>query len=159
MTASPRILVRKDNQNSGPYSIDQLNTMLIREELHPNQLAWIEGAPQWQLLDSISGIIKTTPGQPAPRPHNRPSSYKGRLRSDQESDCLILPAFLLAIFLGPFGAHRFYCRKTSSAILMLVLTCTVVGAIATIVWSIIDWIMIITESFTDDRDRPLKQWT
>lgn len=48
---------------------------------------------------------------------------------------------ILAWFLGVFGAHRFYARKTASAIAMLVLTCTVFGIFITAVWSLIDFIV------------------
>jgi TM2 domain-containing membrane protein YozV len=51
-------------------------------------------------------------------------------------------AYLLGIFLGLFGAHRLYLGKTGSAIVMLVLTCTIVGLAITIPWHIIDWFLI-----------------
>ena len=36
------------------------------------------------------------------------------VRGPGDSDKLILPAFLLAFFIGPFGIHRFYVAKTGS---------------------------------------------
>jgi TM2 domain-containing membrane protein YozV len=67
------------------------------------------------------------------------------------SDKKFLPALLLAIFLGAFGAHRFYVGKVGTAILQL-LTCGGVG-----IWAIVDIIMIATGSFTDKEGRKLSK--
>ena len=67
------------------------------------------------------------------------------------SDKKFLPAILLAIFLGAFGAHRFYVGKVGTAILQLV-TCGGVG-----IWTIVDIIMIATGSFTDKEGRKLSK--
>ncbi|MGR3465726.1 TM2 domain-containing protein [Limimaricola sp.] len=47
-------------------------------------------------------------------------------------------AMLLALFLGPFGAHRFYLGRKGSAAMMLMLAVTIVGLLVTLVWLIID---------------------
>jgi TM2 domain-containing membrane protein YozV len=51
-------------------------------------------------------------------------------------------AYLLAIFLGWFGAHRFYLGRTGSAVTMLILTCTIVGIAITLVWHFVDLFLI-----------------
>ena len=48
---------------------------------------------------------------------------------------------VLCWFLGCFGAHRFYARKTGSAIAMLILTCTIYGFIITSIWALVDFIV------------------
>ena len=48
---------------------------------------------------------------------------------------------VLAWFLGIFGAHRYYAGKTGSAIVMTVLTITIVGIIITSIWTLIDFIV------------------
>lgn len=58
-------------------------------------------------------------------------------------------ALLLAIFLGVFGAHRFYVGKTGTAILWL-LTLGFWG-----IGALVDVIMIATGSFTDAFGQPL----
>ena len=58
-----------------------------------------------------------------------------------------------------FGAHRFYVGKTGSAIVMLALTVTLVGAFISAIWHIVDWIMIITGNFRDENDKLLTEWT
>ncbi len=66
-------------------------------------------------------------------------------------------AFLLGIFLGVFGAHRFYLGRTGSAIAMLILTCTLVGLIISIPWHIVDWFLIpgMVQEKTDQLRRDL----
>jgi RNA polymerase subunit RPABC4/transcription elongation factor Spt4 len=54
-----------------------------------------------------------------------------------------LVCLLLCIFLGVFGAHRFYTGKIGTGILMI-LTAGGCG-----IWVIIDLVMIITDKFTD----------
>jgi TM2 domain-containing membrane protein YozV len=65
------------------------------------------------------------------------------------SDKKFLPALLLALFLGAFGAHRFYVGKVGTGIIQL-LTCGGAG-----IWAIVDIIMIATGSFTDKEGRKL----
>ena len=56
---------------------------------------------------------------------------------------------LLAIFLGELGIHRFYAGKIWTGILWL-LTAGVFG----IGW-IVDIIMICTQTFTDNKGKPI----
>ena len=58
-------------------------------------------------------------------------------------------ALLLCFFLGGLGAHRFYVGKTGSGIAML-LTGGGCG-----IWTIIDFVALITGSFTDSEGNPL----
>lgn len=69
-----------------------------------------------------------------------------------------LAATLLVIFLGMFGAHRFYVGKTGTAIFQLLLTITVIGSVISCIWVFIDFIIIITGSFTDKEGKTLSAW-
>jgi len=69
------------------------------------------------------------------------------------SEKRILPAFLLCLFLGIFGVHRFYVGKIGTGILHL-LTLGCVG-----IWTLIDFIMIIMGAFTDKEGNKITQWT
>ncbi len=61
-------------------------------------------------------------------------------------------ALLLAVFLGVFGAHRFYVGKTSSAVLQLI----TLGGFG--IWWLADLIIIVSGSFRDDEGRLLSSW-
>lgn len=67
------------------------------------------------------------------------------------SDKEWLPALLLAWFLGMFGVHRFYTGHVGIGVVQL-LTFGGCG-----IWWLIDFIMIITGSFTDVNGLPLKK--
>ncbi|RRG18227.1 TM2 domain-containing protein [Weissella viridescens] len=53
-------------------------------------------------------------------------------------------AYILAIFLGVFGAHRFYMGKTGSGVAMLLITILTLGfgMIITGIWDIVDLFLI-----------------
>ncbi len=70
-----------------------------------------------------------------------------------------MAAGLLAIFLGPFGIHRFYLGYSGLGIAMLMLTFFTCGfgAIATALWGIIEGIIILCGGMHDSQGRPL-QW-
>ncbi len=69
------------------------------------------------------------------------------------SEKRILPAFLLCLFFGVFGAHRFFVGKIGTAVLQL-LTISGLG-----IWMMVDLIIIITGSFTDSEGKRITQWT
>ncbi len=56
-----------------------------------------------------------------------------------------LLAYLLCIFLGTFGLHRFYMRRKGSALAMLLITVLTlgIGALITFVWAIVDLFLIL----------------
>ena len=60
-----------------------------------------------------------------------------------------LTTLLLCFFLGTFGVHSFYTKKTGIGIAQLL---TLVGFG---IWALVDLIMIITENFKDGQGRPL----
>ena len=61
---------------------------------------------------------------------------------------------LLCLFLGGFGAHRFYVGKSGTAVLLLFLSLCGLGGM----WVIIDLILILTDSFTDNMERTVSSW-
>ena len=74
-------------------------------------------------------------------------------------------AAVLALFLGTFGAHRFYAGKTGSAIAMLILallgiftSLIVIGwflILADAIWALVDFFMVICGSFKDGQGRAI----
>jgi hypothetical protein len=61
-------------------------------------------------------------------------------------------AAILAWTLGVFGVHRFYVGKTGTGILMIV---TLGGLV---VWTLIDFVMIMVGNFRDKENRVLLNW-
>ncbi len=66
----------------------------------------------------------------------------------QNSEKSKVAAGLLAIFLGAFGAHKFYLRSTGLGILYLLVTILSLGMLAWIIWiiSFIEGIIYLTKS-------------
>jgi TM2 domain/zinc-ribbon domain len=60
-----------------------------------------------------------------------------------------LTTLLLCFFLGVFGVHNFYTKKTGIAVAQL-LTLGGCG-----IWSLVDFIMILTEAYRDGNGNPL----
>ena len=76
------------------------------------------------------------------------------MEEDKKFNTDWLATLLFCLLLGVFGAHRFYTRKTGSAIAMLLITVLTgwifgLGLCITGIWSLIDLILIACEKFTD----------
>ena len=67
-------------------------------------------------------------------------------------------AFILALFLGGFGAHRFYLGRKGTAIIQLLLTLTVFGALISGPWAFIDLLIISGGAWTDTEGRKVRAW-
>ena len=70
--------------------------------------------------------------------------------TEQISDKGFVPAILLCFFLGVLGVHRFWVGKYLTGILMLL----TLGGLG--IWSLIDFIIIVTGNFTDAQGRKIK---
>lgn len=58
-------------------------------------------------------------------------------------------------FFGMLGIHRFMVGKTGTGILMLILTITIIGALISSIWMIVDFIYILLGKFTDKDGYPI----
>jgi hypothetical protein len=145
-----RIMLARDGQKYGPFTLDQVNSMLAAGKASMEDLAWVENTPEWVALHTVPGVLRTPPSVPG----LQPPPLEGEI-----SDRQVLVAFLLAFFLGMFGVHRFYVGKTGSGIAMVILTVTVVGAIVTAIWHVVDWIIILCGEFTDVEGRKVRRWS
>ena len=70
--------------------------------------------------------------------------------SEQKSDKGFVAMILLCFFFGGLGVHRFYAGKIGTGILMLV----TLGGLG--VWTIIDFVIIVTGNFKDKEGRYIK---
>lgn len=57
---------------------------------------------------------------------------------------------------GVLGVHRFLVGRIGSGVVMLVLTCTVIGIIVTSIWVLVDLVYILTGTFKDKNGYPIK---
>jgi hypothetical protein len=76
-----------------------------------------------------------------------------RVRESSSSDRNKVVAALLAFFLGPLGVHRFYLGRIGTGVLMLVLSCTIIGLLVTGPWAIVDMIRYLVMSEREFADR------
>ena len=65
----------------------------------------------------------------------------------KNSNKTFLSTLLLCIFLGEFGAHRFYTGHIGSAIIQLIMSLTIILLPITLIWVFIDFIFILVGSF------------
>ena len=68
-----------------------------------------------------------------------------------------LITLLCCLFLGVFGVHRFLNGYKTSAIIMVVLTVTGVGAAISWIWAIFDLVIIILDEFKTADGRVIKR--
>ncbi len=107
------------------------------------------------------------------------AEHQGNARAIKESRRRILPVFLLWLFLGSIGFHRFYVKKFGTGILIAFLFIVSLHTFIEIsvkeatpkeapflfvtviwaVWLIVDLVMIVTGSFKDSEGLAISKWT
>ena len=94
-----------------------------------------------EIIDARAEICPKC-GVRQPTQYASTSTFESRPVKDTDQRWLV--TLLLCAFLGSLGVHRFYAGKIGTGILMLV----TLGGCG--IWWLIDLIMIVTNSFTDD---------
>lgn len=83
-------------------------------------------------------------------PHCGVRQDPGRVaRPVEESDKRVVPAAILCVLLGVFGAHRFYVGKTGTGLAQLL----TLGGLG--LWMLYDLVLILTFQFRDADERRL----
>lgn len=78
-------------------------------------------------------------------------------REAERSDRSKLVAALLALLVGPLGIHRFYTGRVGTGIVMLLLSCTVIGFLLTVPWALIDMVRYLVMTEGDFAERYSKR--
>lgn len=104
--------------------------------------------------DELAKVIEDI--VPVPRPP-RPAPFPvvpSRGRSHRK----ILPAFLLGVPFGLFGAHRFYAGQHGTGALMLGLLFSGIGAPVVVFWWLYDMCVLACGQFEDGDGNVMRDW-
>jgi len=82
-----------NDQQTGPYTEEQLRTMLVSGTINTEQLSWHEGLAEWQPLKTILSIAPI----PSPPQLIAPTTVTTQLTSKSIKACLALFALLFVI--------------------------------------------------------------
>jgi len=120
-----------NDQQTGPYTEEQLRTMLISGTINTEQLSWHEGLAEWQPLKTILSIA------PIPTPPQRiaPTTVTTQLTSKSIKACLALFALLFVIC----GAEAMVRLVALEEINIFWLTAWGISAIAFVTTKIVRW--------------------
>ena len=61
-----QILINRNGQQLGPYTLEQVNEYLAAGSLSPNDPAWHEGLAEWVPLNQLEGIVVPAASTPPP---------------------------------------------------------------------------------------------
>ena len=144
-----------NGEQRGPVASEELNRLHREQHIHDNTLVLEEGRNQWKpysqgvspgpvLFPAPPPLInEITPATPPPIGVEPPPpiSLKPVPAADQKS---FYTAFFLCLFLGIFGAHRFYLGVENGLFQLLTL-----GGCG--IWTLVDLVRLLTNDFPDGR--------
>jgi len=61
-----KLLIHRNGQNFGPYTIEHANALLLSGQLNSTDLCWPDGTSEWVVLGSVEGIVDVPPPPPPP---------------------------------------------------------------------------------------------
>lgn len=67
-----QIFLARNNKQAGPYTLEELNTMLSNQQVELTDLAWHEGLDKWQPLSELTGGERYYTGMPSASPSMPP---------------------------------------------------------------------------------------
>ncbi len=101
-----------NGQQVGPMTKEQL----LHYGLNPNSQVWREGMPAWVAVYTLPELMSMLP-QNTPHPGPGPMPYPQSQYPKSKTT-----AGVLAILLGGWGAHYFYCGKVGAGFITILLT-------------------------------------
>lgn len=104
------------------------------------------------------GELATVIRDLVPKPAPAPVRYQPAPPPARVSDKAILPAFILCVMFGIFGAHVFYTGPLKMAALRLVLPFTGIGAPVAVGWWFVDFIMLTIGRYQDGDGKTMRDW-
>lgn len=137
-----------DGEQIGPVPTADLKELAETGVLHPSDLVWKEGMPDWKPAAQVPGLLSAQPPPVRPGMH-RPSAYD--YDEDREYRHFVnnkIAAGLCGILLGSLGIHKFLLGMTTPGVIMLLitlLTCGMGGAVTGVI-GMIEGIIYLTKS-------------
>lgn len=118
----------------------------------------VSDATMTQVLSEIGTVERADLGEPLAATSGPSMSFAApplstQWRDEDESEYTRLPVFVLCIFLGWIGLHRFYVGKIGTGLLQLI----TLGGLG--LWTLYDLIVIVLGTFTDADGRKIVRWS
>lgn len=144
--------IMRNGQQAGPYTEDQIRTMLGTLELSSSDMAWREGMAAWSPISSALSASPPPGAVVSPPPFNAPPRMQPQAAFAAPPHLAMRPKSravyaLLAIFLGTLGIHNFYAGYAGRGAAQLLLSIFSGGLL---VW--VPWIWAIFEAITVTKD-------
>ena len=103
------------SDQKGPYTLSQLQTMWRAGSITADTLYCQQGFDEWVSISSLAELLDAPPVR-----SSSPASLATHpALAASASDKRILPAFLLCLFFGSFGAHAFYAGRVGQGVMYL----------------------------------------
>ena len=138
--------IYKNDQQTGPYEESQIREGLQSGLVTQGDLVWREGMTEWvpihlvpELNQKKSIVIPTPPIQS----QKDPSLSSIESKSVSEDKKTFWTVFLLCVFLGSLGVHRFYLKNKLAWVQLITF-----GGCG--LWTLIDLILILSGNMKDE---------
>lgn len=138
--------VDANNQSVGPYPLDVMQALRVAGTVKEDTLVCEEGGSEWKPC----GQVMVAPSPPTPPAIPTPAPPTEGTSAPAASKKSYLATWLLCLFLGYFGIHRFYVGKIKLGLLQLF----TLGACG--VWVLVDLILILANAMRDGEGRQVK---
>ena len=146
--STARMWYQKSADNGYKNAEVKLRLLPVQEESAANETPKATEAPKAAYKAPATPGLSTPTGA---QPLNTP-----KVPTATESQKSKIVAAVLAIFLGYFGAHDFYLGYKKNGLIKIIMTITVIGAFASYVWTLFDFIKIICGGKLDSDGQLLK---